>query len=352
MHETIQNIAGGAVDDLFLALPRIINRFRPVAADRSRYEKEIDYYYEHGYVDDPLRFFSFPETVPAWKVVESRPLREGRREIISFQSGYVPRNPLIRERFESWERNKTGYIVRWTHGDTGRKTVLCLHGYMLGEPVQAEGMFRIHGLFSTGLDVALFITPFHWKRGHKSLSQRAIFLEPENAAMTWERFGQTMFDLHASFQILRKAGAADIGIIGASLGGYNGALFSALTDIHSFAALMVPAVDFSRPLGPRSLRPCLKKDDPLLKKIDRIWAIHSPLNFRPKLPPEKMLIIASQGDRLCPSEHVISLRDRWGITRCHLLPGGHWLVFNNVRGREWYRFLEDMGFVSSNPPRS
>ncbi len=345
MNEKWQNRLGGAVDELFLALPKVRNRLKPVWMDRARYEREIDYYYENGYVADPETFFSFPESAPSFEVAESRPWQEGRREVVAWESAYMPRNPLLRERYNAWERNRTACLVRWTHGDGGRKTVLCLHGYMLGEPSQAERMFHIRRLFSLGLDVALFVTPFHWKRGYRSLSLRGIFLQPEDVAMTWERFGQTMHDLYGAFLILKGSGAGQIGIIGASLGGYNAALFSALTDVHSFAALMVPAVDFSIPLGPDSIRLGLGEGDPLLKKIREVWRAHSPLNFPPRLSPERILVIASQGDRLCPAVHVQALRDRWELPHCHLLPGGHWLVFNNIRGREWYGFLKDQGFL-------
>jgi hypothetical protein len=210
--EQLQNTLGGGVDNVFLALPRLINLARSVKLDRATYEKKIDFYYDQGYVDNPSSFFTFPESKTSYDIIDSRPWREGRKELIAYPSAYMPRNPLVRDQYASWKRNSTGYLVRWTHGDRGRKTVLCLHGYMLGEPAQAEGMFRIPGLFNQGLDVALFITPFHWKRGHRSARLRGVFLQPEDAVMTWERFGQTMYDLRATMDILRDLGANDVGI--------------------------------------------------------------------------------------------------------------------------------------------
>ncbi|HOO71746.1 MAG TPA: hypothetical protein PK926_08280 [Spirochaetota bacterium] len=352
MFEKIQNAAGGFVDNCFLALPRLINRIRPARTGRESHDRTIAYYHEHGHVADPESFFMFPDKAPRYTIMQSRPWQGGRKELVSYTSEYTPRNPALRKTFQSYDQNKTGYLVRWTHGDTGRNTVLCLHGYMLGDPRQAEKMFKIKKLFALGLDVALFIAPLHWKRAPRSPLRRGIFLLPENPALTWEHFGQAMFDLHCCFLILKSAGSGGIGIIGASLGGYLGALYSALRDGHAFAALMVPAVDFSRPLGPGSINLGLDKNDTLTKKIHELWTIHSPLNFTPKISPEKILVIGSQGDRLCPSHGVRTLCEKWKIRRCHLLAGGHWLIFNNVRGKEWYRFLGEMGFLSNNPPRS
>ena len=125
-------------------------------------------------------------------------------------------------------------------------------------------------------------------------------------------------------------GAPEIGLIGASLGGYNTALFISLTDIASFGAMMVPAVNFSRPLGPDTARLPFAVDDRFREKIRRVWELHSPLNFRPRLPVEKILVVASRGDLVCPFDYARELCDRWGIREqafpyrralAHLQPG-------------------------------
>ncbi|HPH55578.1 MAG TPA: hypothetical protein PLL41_06860, partial [Smithella sp.] len=61
---------------------------------------------------------------------------------------------------------------------------------------------------------------------------------------------------------------------------------------------------------------------------------------------EKILVVASRGDRICPAAPVEQLRIKWGLSRCHYRTGGHWLVFDKVRGRVWYGLLRDMGFIA------
>jgi hypothetical protein len=40
------------------------------------------------------------------------------------------------------------------------------------------------------------------------------------------------------------------------------------------------------------------------------------------------------------------LCEKWGIKNKHFLTGGHWLIFNrSERGRAWYNFLIDRGFL-------
>ncbi len=339
---------GSAVDGLFLAAPRLAAPFRPRRGiSREAYEAQIDFYIDSGYTRQPETFFSFPETAPAWTLEEERPCFDGNRQVISFVSGYEAQNPGIRQKYHAFSANRTGWLVRWIHPDAGRKTVLCLHGYMLGEPNQAERMFGVKKLFAAGLDVALYITPFHWRRAPAQKRRRGIFLQPDNVPMTCECFGQAMYDLESTRLVLQDMGAGDIGLIGASLGGYNAALYVALSGQVHFAALIVPAVSLDGPLGPGSARLPFCVDRDLQKKIQEVWTFHAPCRLQPRLSVDQLLVVASRGDRLCPFDNVKMLCERWKITNCRFLTGGHWLIFNNkARGRAWYDFLQDRGFLS------
>jgi len=343
----VKNLAGGIVDGAFLSFPKLARPFRPVRKiTRAEYEREIDFYIDEGYADNPASFFTFPSRAPEYSIIDRKAYHDGECQVIRYASGYAAKNPLLREKYASFAANRSGYLVRWTRGGGSRKTVLCHHGYMLGEPRQARRMFHVKRLFSMGLDAALFIAPFHWKRSTGALSQRGIYLQPDNPAMTCECAGQAMHDLSGAFLILADLGVPETGLIGASLGGYNTALFIALSDAAAFGAMMVPAVNFSRPLGPDTARLPFRADAVLREKIRRVWELHSPLNFSPKLPPEKMLVVASRGDLVCPFEYVGALCEKWGVTNRHFLYGGHWLVFNGAeRGRAWYSFLRERGFV-------
>jgi predicted alpha/beta hydrolase family esterase len=349
IRERLMDAAGSLVDAMFLSAPKMAAPFMPVRKiTRQEYERQVDFYIDSGFTDRPESFFTFPPATPSWSIIERKPYHDGEYQLLRYESGYEARNPLIRERYRSFAANRYGYIVRWTHGDRKRKTVLCHHGYMLGEPRQARKMFRVKRLFSEGLDVALFIAPFHWKRSAGPLFQRGIYLQPDDVVMTCECVGQAMHDLYGAFRILLDDGAPEVGLIGASLGGYNTALFISLSDIASFGAMMVPAVNFSRPLGPDTARLPFAVDGPFREKIRRVWELHSPLNFKPKLPAENILVVASRGDRICPFEYIRELCDRWGVTNRHFLTGGHWLIVNREeRGRAWYAFLRERGFLDS-----
>ncbi len=342
----VLDAVGGVVDSFFLAPPKLLLPFKPKRRiNADVYEQQIDYYIDNGYTQSPETFFRLPGKTPDYHLVEKKTYHGGEIQLWSFASGYETRNPLLREQYQAFANNRHGYLVRWTHADRPRDTVLCLHGFMLGEPKQAARMFKVGKLFEQGLDVALFITPFHWKRAPQDKRRRGIFLQPDNVPMTCECFGQTMYDLQSTILILDDLGMKRIGLIGASLGGYNAALFTCLSERPAFTAMMVPAVNFSAPFGPDSAKLPFPVSSALGEKIRQVWEFHSPVNMRPRLPADKILVIASRGDKLCPFEHTRNLCETWELANCHFLTGGHWLIFNDhKRGREWYRFLAQNGF--------
>ncbi len=58
---------GSVADDLFLALHKLIKSFKPAPAiDRKTYEKQIDFYFDRGFVENPRNFFHPPELLPDW----------------------------------------------------------------------------------------------------------------------------------------------------------------------------------------------------------------------------------------------------------------------------------------------
>ena len=339
--------AGGVVDSFFLTPPRLFLPFKPKRhIDFQTYETQIDFYIENGFTRAPETFFRLPENAPAYRLFEEKDYHQGKIQVWTFPSGYETRNPLLNDHYQGFVNNRDGYLVRWTHDDTPRDTVLCLHGFMLGEPRQAARMFKVGRLFKRGLDVALFITPFHWKRAPDEKARRGIFLQPDNVPMTCECLGQAMYDLQSTMLILEELECKRIGLIGASLGGYNAALYACLSERPAFTAMMVPAVNFTAPFGPDSVRMPFPVPPETMEKIRRVWEFHSPVNMRPRLPADKILVIASRGDKLCPFEHTRRLCETWHLTNCHFLTGGHWLIFNNhKRGQEWYRFLAQNKFL-------
>ena len=346
MKESALNNIGSFVDEMFLAPGRVIARLQARRdVDWNAYACEVAFYHEQGYVDNPLTFFTISEQAPEYSVIKQTDYQNGFYQEISFNSLYEPRNPFMRQRYLNYSENHTGYLIRWTHGDKPRKTVLCVHGFMMGAPREAERMFKIRTLFSMGLDVALCIHPFHWKRIAGPRSARRVYLTLGDTAFTNECVGQSVYDLHNVFLILNKLGIQDIGIVGASLGGYITGIYACLTNKPKFAAMMVPALSLIRPISPDIFYRRSGFDLEWQSNVRRAAEFHSPLNLQPQISSDNILIVASRGDNLCPFDLIDKLRQKWNLSRCHYRTGGHWLVFDKLRGHAWYNFLKEKGFI-------
>lgn len=358
--------AGSLVDEGFLAVPRVLSRLKPApVTDREQFSEELDFYIQNGYTDNPQSFFTLPGTPAHWQIIEEKPFLHGKYQVITYESLYQIKNPMVQERFDMHRENRTGYLIRLIHGDHPEKTVLCLHGYLLGEPGQAMEMFRMKKLFSMGLNVALFITPFHYKRAasvkkpgnhngsfrkkaleklafaRSSFFRRGIFIQPEDPAMTAECFGQAMHDLASVIRILKDTTATEVGLAGASLGGYLAGIYACLSADIAFSAMMVPAVKMTRPYPAEKAKLPFPVDDELAERIRKVWDFYSPLHMMPAIPKDRILIAASKGDRLCPFPHTKALWEKWGKPPHVFLTGGHWLISDNERrGMAWYSFLQ------------
>ena len=347
MKEHILDLIGSFVDEMFLAPGRLIAYFQSQRdIDWHAYAREIAFYHEQGYVDDPQTFFCLPAQIPAYRIETHAPYHEGTYQVIAFPSLYEPKNPFVRQRYLSYSENRTGYLIRWVHGDKPRKTVLCVHGFMMGSPREAERMFKINTLFAMGLDVALFIHPFHWKRIAGPRAARGVYLTIGDTAFTNECIAQSVYDLDNAFSMLKDFGAAEVGMVGASLGGYVAGLYACLRREPKFAALMVPALSFLRPMSPDMFYKRAPFDFAWRSQACRAADFHSPLNLRPQIPTDNILVVASRGDKICPFDLVEQLTKRWELSHCHYRIGGHWLVFDTLRGHAWYSFLREMGFIT------
>ncbi|MCE5211372.1 MAG: hypothetical protein LLG40_07450 [Deltaproteobacteria bacterium] len=347
MKRNALNIIGSIVDEMFLAPGRAIAYFQARRdVDWNVYAQEVSFYHKQGYVKNPATFFVISERAPEYRIEKQTPYQNGLYQEISFNSLYEPRNPFVRQRYLNYSENRTGYLIRWTHGDKPRKTVLCIHGFMMGAPHEAERMFKISKLFSLGLDVALCVHPFHWKRIAGPRAARRVFLTLGDTAFTDECVAHSVYDLSNALLILYKLGSPEIGMIGASLGGYIAGVYACLSSKPAFAAMMVPSLNLLRPISPENFYRRSPFDVEWRSYVRRAAEFHSPLNLQPQIPADDIMVVASRGDKICPFDLAEELQRRWKLSRCHYRTGGHWLVFDKIRGRVWYSFLREKGFIA------
>ncbi|MCX5858618.1 MAG: hypothetical protein NT056_01770 [Proteobacteria bacterium] len=338
------NALGGMPDRLLNLAPGIY--LRKNTQSRADYLETLAFYHPENWTENQEPFLILPSTAPAYKREEKK--WSGSKDIsfsvIEYPSRYQPRNRRMVEEYNSHTANLSAYLVLWKHVSPARRPlVLCVHGLQMARPGRAEKMFRIRKLLDLGMDVALYIQPFHWRRAR---GLREYFLNPNNIPFFLETFAQDIHDLHAGVLLLNNLGYERVGLIGASLGGYALALYAAAGPRADFLFLVVPAVDFSHYLMPRPGGFRFEVDEKVTAATRSALQLVSPLHYPPRFDVGKIKVVMHQGDRLCPVEKTREWIRKWFVTNVVEVVGGHWLYFDHdSRGAAWYGWLKQMGYI-------
>src|SRR5258706_6315720 len=154
---------GAAREDALLGAARLrFARHTPRAAggDRARWLADATEFYGAFRGDE---FFAEP---PRAEVSEARvtTLPDGGEVVdVSFPSRFEPRWERMRGEYLAHVENRTAHLRMLRHA-TPHPAMICLHGYAGGRYFFSEVSFAARWLYKIGLDVALFVLPFHAMR--------------------------------------------------------------------------------------------------------------------------------------------------------------------------------------------
>jgi pimeloyl-ACP methyl ester carboxylesterase len=190
----------------------------------------------------------------------------------------------------------------------------------------------LNEFFASGWDLVLFTQPFHGgRRGPRSPFNGAeIFAN----GLSWLNEGilQAICDLRVLLSYLERTGAPRAGVTGLSLGGYTTAVLASVDDSLDFAIPNATVCSVPRVMRQwfpsnvaQSVLTRLKGID--LELMNEALCVHSPLIYEPRLPRERLMVVAGLGDRLTPPEHSVMLWEHWGKPQLRWFPGSHVLHF-------------------------
>jgi pimeloyl-ACP methyl ester carboxylesterase len=277
--------------------------------------------YSNGTLGLPSPFFPAPE-LPE---VRLTPLGDGPRGTqivdLTYTTNYQPFHPASRDGYLAHRENQTAH-ARWWTSDRGRPTIVLLHGWGGGNHWMTERTFVVPYWLKHGYDVVSFVLPYHGERAPAVsgiVKSGALFPSP-NPLRTNEAFGHAIYDLRALSMFLRARGAMHVGVMGMSLGGYTASLWASIagpSDLGGVdsAIAMIPAVSFGNlmwrlgeasPQRKRAIKAGITED--LL--VDA-FAVHSPLTRAPRVPAERLFVIAGRGDRITGPEQAQELANHW-----------------------------------------
>jgi hypothetical protein len=279
-----------------------------------------------SHLDDPARFY-----------LADRPAPRVRQEI----AGRIAGAEVTRFTFPTLHPLKfpesnlaAGRLYRNTHVD-GAPVVLISHGWAHGSLRIIEHLY-VRPFLSAGLSAAFVMHPLHFDRTPRGTYSGEILISAD-VVLTVEAFRQGVADMIGAAKWLRAAGHPTIGLFGYSLGGYLAGIAAALRDDWAFVVLggsgdspISPILD--TPLG-RNIRDDLAACGMLDRaRLTRAWKVISPSSFRPRVPKERILMLAGRYDRIMLPASVRRLWRAWDRPRLDWLDRGHYTLLATNRG--------------------
>lgn len=292
---------------------------------------DVTKHYSEGTLGTPSPFFPAP-VAPNVHMAHLGEGPLGTQVVdLAYASDYVPFHPEARDVYVATTENMTAH-ARWWTSDRGRPTIVMLHGWGGGNHWVTERTFQVAYWLKHGYDVAAFQLPFHGNRAPGSgMGKSGAMFPSANPLRTNEGFGQAVYDLRALSLFLRQRGASAVGVMGMSLGGYTTALWASVAgpdDVGGtdFAVAMIPAVSMSRlywqhgensPVRRRAAKAGITED-----MLADAFAVHTPTTRAPRVPRDRLYVIAGKGDRITPPDQAETLAKHWG-TEILWFDGGH-----------------------------
>ncbi len=304
---------------------------------------------------DPTAFFRKPDSSRVVvKASSAGPLRfkpeDGKCELLSFDSPFTAVNPSMRKRYPRNRRNMRAVAQYWRHDSGPRPTICVIHGFM-ADPYWLNRMFfALPWFYKQGYDILLYTLPHHGKRQALLSPFSGHGLFAHGISHINESMAHAVHDFRIFMDFLEAQGVQKIGVTGISLGGYTSALLAAVEERLYFSIPNVPLAslpDLVLEWFPLNLpiKAVLKATNTSVREARHMMAVHSPLTYAPRIPKERLMLIAGAGDRLAPPKHGRLLWDHWDRCRIHWFPGNHLLHLDQGKYlKEIARFLRETGF--------
>jgi pimeloyl-ACP methyl ester carboxylesterase len=334
-------VVGTAVDAAVLRAVRLAaeSALVPDPGDMPRLREAAAPYVADDLQREPRRFFAFLDEPPPHPTVSGRLRKEIHggvvisRRFVSDYERYHP--PSQANDLESIE-NKIIPVEHWMHEpEKPHATVLCVHGFTMGQPrFDAFAMFASRW-FAHGLDVALLTLPYHGARSPRHARFSGQYFATQEIGELSEAVRQSVHDIRLVLTWLKQHTQRPVGLLGLSLGGYLSALVAGLIEDVDFVVAMAGPVcigDLAWRLVAESRRYRAGSELPLSRdELRAAYRVHSPLTYRLRIPRERALIIAPRGDRIVPPEHPHTLWHHWNEPPIYWFSGSHLAPFRRER---------------------
>jgi hypothetical protein len=303
------------------------------------------------YTERPLdNLFPAPTSVPAVTVTARWRLPGVVSEDLVFRSLHVPIEPKFRRRYrEDYPETQRVYARRIRPATARRRPrLLYLHGYMQPETYIEELALLTGMAMLLDVEVIQMQPPHHGRRTARGSRFSGEFYWTADLVRSFEALRQTVLDARTLLACLLAEDARPVGITGLSLGGALSLCLTCLEERFAFSMPLVAHMDLA----------ALVADAPVLAKMRRDlrtfgWGMPEFGAFverlgwnalRPKLPVERILLVAAAHDRFFRPSVVRRMWTRWGEPAIRWYPTSHMGFITHLPQalREMRGFLDEL----------
>jgi dienelactone hydrolase len=249
-----------------------------------------------------------------------------RYEQVSFSSHFAPRpEEPSRERWLSYEANRTAHAWMFRHRGGPRPWLVCIHGFGMGFPLADTHGFRVRQLYRSGLNILMPVLPLHGPRAVSSVRGQGFMTI--DLIDSLYGLAQSAWDIRRALAWLRRdQDARVVGLYGLSLGAHVASLVACLDPDLACVIAGIPAVDLPdlyRRHSPPEVRRRAEEAGALGETADAVHRVVSPLAMPSRVPSDRRFIFAGLGDRMSTFGHAQRLWLHWGRPRLETYEGGH-----------------------------
>lgn len=270
-------------------------------------QESLAAYIDPALLADPESFYPRPEATPA--ITESLTLvkQRPRYTVYDFQFPSAITSP--------WPENNVVYGRYFkTHAGPGSATVIVLHGWLAFNYWWFATICR--KLAEAGMNSLMIQLPYHIQRQPRESHFSGELAINGDLRQSVEMIRQAVADTRSVVNWIKSQAQTQAGIWGISLGGWVGALVTAVEPRLDCAVLMIPAVRPDDVLWHSKLGPPLKdvvaSAGISYEQMQAAMTIITPKYFQPKLPPDKILLMEAEADQAVRPHTVEELWEVWG----------------------------------------
>lgn len=353
LSRTAREVLGGAaaVVDHAVNIAALSRSGGQRSSERLRHDERLDFLRRlddrYAELDAPSRFFRSPRAIEVTLDVRAERVDGLRVTDVLWPSDYRTFLPEIHERYVSTVENRHGHVRLVTHDGPPRPVAVLIHGYLGGVHRMERRIWPMAFLRRLGLDVALFVLPFHGPRGARGRFGKPPPFPGADPRVTNEGFRQAMGDLRDFISWLLERGHPSIGVMGMSLGGFSTALAATLEPRLSFAVPIIPLASFPDVIRHQGrLGTTARETETQYAALERVYRVSSPLHRPAVIDASRIFVVAGERDQITPVSHARKLAAHF---RCRIetWPGGHLVQVGRAeKFRSIGRFLREVGIAS------